>query len=355
MMYDNHEKEYKRFAETEEEANRRYEIYKSSDPFPSIPPALLNSADISDYVSAAGMICPFEDSKERLKSASYLVRMLGECVYWDDSGEKKTLDLKEGAEFKLLPNSIAFVTLEPTFRLPDYIAIRFNLQISHVYKGLLLGTGPLVDPGFAGVLSIPLHNLTSNEYTLRGGDPIIWMEFTKLSPHNTWQQFTFTRIQQGKFREFPARKLQRKSISDYLERAVGREGTVRSSIPVAFEHANASAKVAADSAKEAASSARDAAEKVENVRQRVTVGAVVSAILLILSLLALIVPILSLVQDAYQYTKSAAGDVDKLERKVDELEKKVNELQQRQERSAQLPAEPNQAVQESNTPASRAK
>jgi deoxycytidine triphosphate deaminase len=218
MMYDRREKEYKQFAETEEEADRRYENYKSSDPFPSIPPALLNSADISDYVSATGMILPFEGSNERLKSASYLVRMLGECVYWDDSGDKKTIDLKEGAEFKLLPNSIAFVTLEPTFRLPDYIAIRFNLQISHVYKGLLLGTGPLVDPGFVGVLSIPLHNLTANEYTLRGGDPIIWMEFTKLSPHNTWQQFTFTRIQRGRFREFPARKLQRKSISDYLGR-----------------------------------------------------------------------------------------------------------------------------------------
>ena len=130
------------------------------------------------------------------------------------------------------------------------------------------------------MLSIPLHNLTANEYTLRGGDPIIWMEFTKLSPHNTWQQFTFTRIQRGRFREFPARKLQRKSISDYLERAVGREGTVRSSIPVAFEHANASAKAAADSAKEAANSASDAAERVGNVRQRVTVGAVVSAIFL---------------------------------------------------------------------------
>ncbi len=30
---------------------------------------------------------------------------------------------------------------------------------SIVYKGLLLGTGPIVDPGFVGKLYIPLHKL----------------------------------------------------------------------------------------------------------------------------------------------------------------------------------------------------
>ena len=50
-----------------------------------------------------------------------------------------------------------------------------------MHRGLLLGTGPLVDPGFHGRLLIPLHNLTSDEYTIRGDEGLIWMEFTKTS------------------------------------------------------------------------------------------------------------------------------------------------------------------------------
>ena len=314
---------YEQFAESQEEAERRYLACKSFDPFPSIPPALLNSADISDYVSATGMICPFDDSEDTLKSASYRVRILGECVYWDDQGERRTIVLEKGDEFRLRPNSITFVGLEPVFRLPDYIALRFNLDISHVYKGLLLGTGPLVDPGFVGRLFIPLHNLTANEYVLRAHDSIIWMEFTKLSPLPRWGQSRLTQIQRGKFREFPARKLERKTISDYLERAVGREGTVRSSIPVTLERVTESARAAAESSEKAASSASAAAGKVDSVSRRVTIGVIISIVVLIAGLLALVIPMLSLVLDTQQYTKDSASDVQKLEKRVEDLEKKT--------------------------------
>lgn len=328
---------YAKFAQSEAEATRRYLTYKSLDPFPTIPPALLNSADISDYVSATGMICPFDDGKEMLKSASYRVCILGECVYWDDRGTKRTVNLLEGGEFKLPPNSISFVSLEPVFRLPDYLAIRFNLDISHVYKGLLLGTGPLVDPGFVGRLFIPLHNLTANEYTLRAYDSIIWMEFTKLSPVAKWGQSELIQIQMGRFREFPARKLQRKTIADYLERAVGRENSVRSSIPVAFERVNESARAAAESSKDAASSASAAASKVDSVEKRLTIGAMISVVFLIIALVALVIPILSLVLDTKQYTKDSAADVQKLAKRVEELEKKSSAPPQGQPQSSEGP------------------
>jgi Deoxycytidine deaminase len=316
-----------KYAKSDLEAMRRYSVYKSVDPFPSILPALLNSADIADYVSATGMICPFDDGPEMLKSASYRVCILGECVYWDDSGSKKSVDLRVGDEFKLPPNSISFVSLEPVFRLPDYLAIRFNLDISHVYKGLLLGTGPLVDPGFVGKLFIPLHNLTANEYTLRAYDSIIWMEFTKLSPISKWRDSELVRIQAGKFRPFPPRKLQRKTITDYLERAVGRESSVRSSIPVAFERVKESAALAAKSSENAAASASAAADRVGSIQKRVTIGALISTIVLIISLLALFIPMLSLVSDTQQYTRDSAGEVKKLEKRVEELEKKTAERQ----------------------------
>jgi hypothetical protein len=77
------------------EAVARFKKYKSKDPFPDIPPALLNSADIEDYVRETGMIYPFYP--EDLKSASYEARLQGKCIYWDEKGEKHTLLLeKEG-------------------------------------------------------------------------------------------------------------------------------------------------------------------------------------------------------------------------------------------------------------------
>jgi deoxycytidine triphosphate deaminase len=172
------------FAPTDSEAESRFSQYQSLDPFPEIEPALLNSADIADYVAATGLIWPFRP--EGLKSASYAVRLLGETVFWDDKGKPIAKALVEEDDFILQRNSIAFVTLEPMFRLPDYIALRFNLKIPNVYRGLLLGTGPLVDPGWTGRLSIPLHNLTTNDYTFKGGEELIWVEFTKLSRNQLW-------------------------------------------------------------------------------------------------------------------------------------------------------------------------
>jgi deoxycytidine triphosphate deaminase len=192
-------------AESCEEAERRATRWSSKDPFPEIRPALLNSADIADYVAQTGMIYPFNPG--RLKSASYPIRLLGDVLFWDEQGNRVSETLKEGEKFTLPRNSIAFVTLEPVFRFPDYIAGRFNLKIPNVYKGLLLGTGPLVDPGWSGRLSFPLHNLTTNSYDFIGGDEIIWMEFTKLSENDRWlDRSVVSPARHGKYSEFPGEK-----------------------------------------------------------------------------------------------------------------------------------------------------
>ena len=151
------------------------------DPFPDILPALLSSEHIKAYVRQTGMIHPFVDDSSRLKSASYEVNAGGRFIYWDEAGKKIVKPITKDATLTLPPNSISFVQIESEFRLPQYIAVRFNLRITHVHRGLLLGTGPLVDPGFHGNLLIPLHNLTSDEYTIRGDEGLIWVEFTKTS------------------------------------------------------------------------------------------------------------------------------------------------------------------------------
>ena len=57
-----------------------------------------------------------------------------------------------------------------------------------MHKGLLLGTGPVVDPGFIGHLVVPLHNLTRNTYVMKAGQELIWAEFTKTSLLPEWRQ-----------------------------------------------------------------------------------------------------------------------------------------------------------------------
>lgn len=166
------------------EAKSRFNEHKNTDPFPNIPPALLNSADIHDYIETTGLLYPY--TPKYLKSSSYEVQVGDEAYFWDKHGEKQKVALNDDAQIELPPNGLVFFKTLQEFRLPPYMAVRFNLRITNVHRGLLLGTGPLVDPGFEGHLYIPLHNLTNNSYFFSGGDPFIWVEFTKTSPLEQW-------------------------------------------------------------------------------------------------------------------------------------------------------------------------
>ena len=228
--------------QTEGLAESRYEKWRQIDPFPAIPPALLNTANIYDYVCKTGMICPFvlQEGKDKyLNNATYSVRIEGEVRYFKKDSDGSIIKVrkklvKKGDEFRLEPNSIAYVTLEPYFRVPKYIVLRFNLKIKHIYKGLLLGTGPIVDPGFEGRLSIPLHNFTSNEYVFKYHDELIQMEFTKMSTHQ---------IDKYEYRfdceENSVENKKGRDVDNYLSKALKETGNtyVISSIPDAMDKA----------------------------------------------------------------------------------------------------------------------
>ena len=168
------------FVTCEEEAKNRASKFKRFDPFPDVPAALLSSAEIEDYVRVTAMLFPFHPNTDALKPASYEIRPGHKFVWWKN-GRRTEEEIRESGTYKLPPNSIRYMQIELTLRLPDYIAVRFNLRIKHVHRGLLLGTGPLVDPGFVGDMLIPLHNLTSEPHRIRGNEGLIWMEFTKTS------------------------------------------------------------------------------------------------------------------------------------------------------------------------------
>lgn len=215
---------------TKEEAIVRADTWENDDPFPEIFPALLSSAEISDYARATGMVYPFY--LDALKSASYEAHIGGEFILWDGTGQRKTRTISRGDPCVLPANSISFVQVEPTFRLPNYLALRFNLRITHVHRGLLLGTGPLVDPGFAGKLLIPLHNLTSSDYDLDTTEALIWIEFTKtsfVSNNGSINKPPSLPERKGKFKGFPPKK--RHFEPDQYLRKANAGNPIRSSIP----------------------------------------------------------------------------------------------------------------------------
>ncbi len=213
---------------------QRYDFLEEFDPYyDEIPPALLNAGHLATYALAAGMIEPFDIDK-LTKPATYLVSAEGQVRYRNESGHVErfylTKDMsKQNSEscvrdhVRLAPNSVCFLTLEPTFRIPSYIAARFNLLIKDVYRGLLVGTGPLVDPGFHGKLSIPIHNFTSQEYFISAGDGIVYFEFTKLSWSNPKKKSVVSWLPAPIDDQppFPASKNSRRSLDDYLTQATG--------------------------------------------------------------------------------------------------------------------------------------
>ena len=242
----------------EEWRNHRY--YKF-DPFAGeIPPALLNSADIKRYVDKGCLIKKDDfDLENCLKPASYEMKFLGKLYDWNNEGDEKLKqDCREihcGSEITLHANSITYLWMKEELMLPQYIAARFNLHIRHVHKGILLGTGPLVDPGFFGSLLIPLHNLTNNKYELKGGEGIIWIEFTKISEHEFWNQKD-NRDNPPDLKSFPNKKDLADPHSYFVKSCIYRKCGVQSAFKGSLDSAQ-------DSATKAKQNADDARKEME--------------------------------------------------------------------------------------------
>lgn len=291
------------YPKTDEIAEERFWKYKGKDPFPLIKPALLNSADIADYAAQTGMISPFDSS--RLGPASYEMVLGGEYLYWDDEEKQfSSTEIKENEPLVLRKNSITYVSVQETFRIPDYIALRFNLRVRHVHRGLLLGTGPLIDPGFHGKIMIPIHNLTSNEYIVYGGEDLISVEFTKVSPNEAWKIPEEERLNQmgeyvrnsGKNSKKPFGKL----LKDALPIGIGK---VVSSLSSTLAEAKKHIK-----------EARTQIENNENLLSWYRKISIWAGVALIIALLGLLFTTYSVISDANKYVSDASMFVKKYEK-----------------------------------------
>lgn len=327
------------FAKDDDDADDRFKEFYNKDPFPEIDPALLNSADICDYVRVTGMIHPFypEKDKKRLKSASYEMCLAGDFLYWKNGKEyKKKLGAKES--IKIEKNSISYVSVDVFFRLPDYIALRFNLVIKHVHRGLLLGTGPLINPGFCGTLMIPLHNMTDNDYSIQEGEPLIGVEFTKISPNINWRKQKNSFIRKGIYIENQKNKNDN-DFSDYMRMAYDNQ-PIASSLTETLLVAKDATKAAKNAETEARNAANEAITQIKKERYFLTIAALVVFITFWLSFNDLQATLTSLNQDSKQLYISISQYVSDLflkkndaviknSEEILELKRRILELEQR--------------------------
>ena len=278
---------------------------KKQDPFKNIPAALLSAEDIKKYVFETGAIAPFDPSVrcKRLKKAAYEGRV-GDVAYeYKKSGKLVKLP---NDPLVVKANSIVFVESDLDFRLPDFIALRFNLHIRHVHRGLLLGTGPLVDPGYWGKLCIPLHNLTDEDYQIPREEGLIWIEFTKTSLSSTGKETVIGRNPLDGDNDSDKGNWRIKEFIHKAARPIGEEGktvAIRSSIPKMAKEAT----VRAEKAQEAASAAQEWVK---------TIGSI-GGIAIFISFVAVANAFYSNIQSAYELI---IPKVDKLEQDVSNLQ-----------------------------------
>jgi len=129
--------------------------------------SVLRAEEIRRYITEFDLLIDQAGFRPKnLKGASYTMSPHPTEGWIINEQSHAALAIKQNSRgrYYVVPrNSLVYIRLRETLRLPFYIIGRHNLKIDYVYQGLLLGTGPQVDPGYIGQIYIPLHNLTNQQ------------------------------------------------------------------------------------------------------------------------------------------------------------------------------------------------
>jgi len=79
------------------------------------------------------------------------------------------------------PGEFAVIESLERIELGDQMAAQLGLRSEYARRGLLMLSGPQIDPGFRGILVVRLINLAPAPVVLKYGDPFLTLQFFRLN------------------------------------------------------------------------------------------------------------------------------------------------------------------------------
>jgi dCTP deaminase len=119
----------------------------------------------------------FETSQ--IKPASVDLRLGSKVI--KTAAETKVVNLAETGGYLTIEGSefVAVQTYE-RIELSNKISARFGLRSYFTRKGLLMFSGPQIDPGFKGILTVSVFNASNRTITIRYKEQFCTVEFSRI-------------------------------------------------------------------------------------------------------------------------------------------------------------------------------
>jgi dCTP deaminase len=117
-------------------------------------------------------------AESSLQGASYDMRLGEEAI--TSTSREKTNPAAKGL-LTIAAGDFALVATHERLQLSNRIAGHIGLRSHYARKGLVLLSGPQVDPGFRGVLVVGLHNVSPSDVVIPYKEPFCTVEFYELN------------------------------------------------------------------------------------------------------------------------------------------------------------------------------
>jgi dCTP deaminase len=138
---------------------------------------MMNDSEIRAAQQAQEIVLEPFDPKQ-VQPASYDARVGAEAF---NSTVKEKLDLSKTGLLIIEPGEFAMILTREHFRLDKQHAGMLGLRSEYAKQGLLMLSGPQIDPTFDGVLKVRLMNLAPKPIALIYEAPFLTIQFFRLS------------------------------------------------------------------------------------------------------------------------------------------------------------------------------
>jgi deoxycytidine triphosphate deaminase len=142
--------------------------------------SVLTDQEIRAAVEAFSLITPFEGPC--IQGASYDCRLGPQYV---KHGEVRTLT-EHQPTIVLVPGEFALLTSLEVLRLPLDMIGHNGLMSFWAKRGLVSLFSPQIDPGFVGMLIVPVFNAGDSSVSIQLGERIFTLEFISLGRSASW-------------------------------------------------------------------------------------------------------------------------------------------------------------------------